>query len=83
MLDDLHHRLVWPREDLYWTRDRWCQCCSQMKVDSHRAASSVGDVEESAMHQLLLSPDQPLVVVVVVLQCGQVFLLNTELPYTL
>ena len=42
------------------------------------AANDVGDVKESAMHQP--SPDDPLVVVV--LQCGQVCLVNTELPYT-
>ena len=46
------------------------------------AANEVGDVEENAMHQPLLSPDKPLVVVVV-LQCGQVCLVSTELPYTL
>ncbi|KAJ8350762.1 hypothetical protein SKAU_G00258920 [Synaphobranchus kaupii] len=45
------------------------------------AANDVGDVKESAMHQPLLSPDDPLVVAV--LQCGQVCLVNTELPYTL
>ena len=45
------------------------------------AANDVGDVKESAMHQPLLSPDEPLVVVV--LQCGQVCLVSTELPYTL
>ena len=41
------------------------------------AANNVGDVKESTMHQPLLSPDEPLVVVV--LQCGQVCLVNTEL----
>ncbi|MEQ2215842.1 hypothetical protein XENOCAPTIV_006675 [Xenoophorus captivus] len=41
------------------------------------AANYVGGIRESAMHQLLLSPDEPLVVVV--LQCG---LVNTDLLYT-
>ena len=44
-------------------------------------ANDVGEVKEGAMHQPLLSLDEPLVVVV--LQCGQVCLVNTELPYTL
>ena len=45
------------------------------------AANDVGGVEVSAMPQPLLSPDEPLVVV---LQCGQVCLVRTvELPYTL
>jgi len=56
------------------------QCCSLMEVDSHSAemmaANDAGDVKESAMHQPLLSPDEPLVVVVV-LQCGQVCLVST------
>lgn len=45
------------------------------------AANDVGDVKESAMHQPLLSPDELLVVAV--LQYGQVCPLGTELPYTL
>ena len=45
------------------------------------AVNDVGDIKESALHQTLLSPDKPLVVVV--LQCGQVCLVSTELPYTL
>ncbi|KAJ8349455.1 hypothetical protein SKAU_G00245850 [Synaphobranchus kaupii] len=51
------------------------------QVSQMMAANDVGDVQESAMHQPLLSPDDPLVVAV--LQCGQVCLVNTELPYTL
>ena len=43
------------------------------------AANDVGDVKESVMH--LLSPDEPLGVVA--LECGQVCLISTELPYTL
>lgn len=42
------------------------------------ATNAVGDVKEKAMHQPLLSPDEPLEVVV--LQSGQVCLVNTELP---
>ncbi|MEQ2190469.1 hypothetical protein XENOCAPTIV_020975 [Xenoophorus captivus] len=44
------------------------------------AANDVGDIKESAMHQPLLSPDGPLVVVA--LQILKVFLVNTEQPYT-
>lgn len=40
------------------------------------ATNDPGDVEDSARHQPLP------VVVVAVLQCGQVCLVNTELPYT-
>ncbi|KAJ8368992.1 hypothetical protein SKAU_G00090200 [Synaphobranchus kaupii] len=39
------------------------------QVSQMMAANDVGDVKESAMHQPLLSPDDPLVVAV--LQCGQ------------
>lgn len=56
-----------------------------MKVDSHwpemMATNTVGDVKENAMHQPLLSLDKTLEVVV--LQFGQVCLINIELPYTL
>ena len=47
------------------------------------AANDVGDVKESAMPQPLLSPDEPLVVVVVVvvLQRGQVWLVRTALHF--
>lgn len=45
------------------------------------ATNAVEDVKEKAMHQPLLSPDKPLEGVV--LQSGQVCLVNTELPYTL
>ena len=45
------------------------------------AANDAGDVKEGAMYQPLLSPDEPLVVMV--LQCGHVCLVSTELPYTL
>ena len=44
------------------------------------AANDVGDVKENAMHQPLLSPEEPLMVVV--LQCGQVCLVNIDLHYT-
>ena len=44
------------------------------------AANDVGDVE-GTMHQPLLSPDVPLMVVV--LQRVWVCLVSTELPYTL
>uniref|UniRef100_A0A667WHT7 Transposase Tc1-like domain-containing protein n=1 Tax=Myripristis murdjan TaxID=586833 RepID=A0A667WHT7_9TELE len=63
------HRLAWAREHLRWTRDQW----ALMKADSY--------IKESTMHHPLLSPDEPLVVVV--LLCGQVCLVSTELPYTL
>lgn len=57
-----------------------------MKSDSRRvefmATNDVGDVEESAMHQTPLSPDEPLLMVVV-LHRGQVCLVSTEVPYTL
>jgi len=43
-------------------------------------ANDIGDVKEAAMHQPLFSPHEPLVVVVVVvLQCGQMCLVSTEL----
>ncbi len=45
------------------------------------ATNAVGGIKENAMHQPLLSPDDPLEVVVI--QSGQVCLVNTELPYTL
>ncbi len=45
------------------------------------ATNAVGNIKEKAMQQPLLSPDEPLVVVV--LQSGQVCLVNTELAYTL
>ncbi|MEQ2184842.1 hypothetical protein GOODEAATRI_012195 [Goodea atripinnis] len=43
------------------------------------AVDDVGDVKESTMHQPLLSPENPLVVVV--LQCEQLCLVNTD-PWT-
>ena len=60
------------------------QCCSPMNVNSRwaemMATSDVGSARESAIHQPLYSPDEPLVVVEV-LQCGPVCLVSTELHF--
>lgn len=46
-------------------------------------AKDVGDAKESAMHQSLLLPDKSLAMVVVMSQCLQMGLVDTELPYTI
>ena len=71
-------------EHLGWTRDQWDSVLfsgeSWFTWPEMTAANDIGDIKGSAMHQPLLSPDKPLVVV---LQCGQVCIVSTELPYTL
>lgn len=61
------------------------QCYSLVKVKSlfaeMMATKDVRDTEGSSMHQLLLTPDETLILVVQ--QCGQLCLANTELPYIL
>ena len=70
------HRLAWAKEHLHWTRDQWA---SVLFSDESRFTVSRNDGQENAMHQPLLSPEEPLMVV---LQCGQVCLVNIDLHYT-
>uniref|UniRef100_A0A667ZG46 Transposase Tc1-like domain-containing protein n=1 Tax=Myripristis murdjan TaxID=586833 RepID=A0A667ZG46_9TELE len=74
------HCLAWARQHLRWTRDQWASVLfsdeSRFMLSRNDGRQHVGDVKESAMDQPLLSPDEPLVVVV--LLCGQMCL--TSLP---
>uniref|UniRef100_A0A667XTL2 Transposase Tc1-like domain-containing protein n=1 Tax=Myripristis murdjan TaxID=586833 RepID=A0A667XTL2_9TELE len=78
------HCLAWARQHLRWTRDQWASVLFSDEsrfMLSRNDANNVGDIKESTMHQPLLSPDEPLVVVL--LLCGQMCLVSTELLYTL